>query len=284
MHIFSTIEELTVHLKTYIWPDKKLGFVPTMGAIHKGHICLIERAKATSDVTLASIFVNPAQFNNRDDFDNYPVQILEDIELLKGADCDILFAPSKEEMYPSEKPLTFDFGHLDKVMEGAFRPGHFSGVGLIVSKLFNIVRPDIAYFGQKDLQQVAVIRKLVEDLNFPISVVTVPTVRESNGLAMSSRNQRLTTQGRESAGTIHEFLQILKEKIISNSPVRMAISEVTSMFAAQIGLDLEYLELVDSHTLTPIDSIYECAEVSLCVAAHVEGVRLIDNIYVKKQE
>lgn len=196
MHIFNTISETQQYLKAQQRAGKTIGFVPTMGALHAGHISLIERAKTENDLAVCSIFVNPTQFNNSDDLKKYPRTLERDCEMLRPVGCDVVFAPSAEEMYPSLPQLKMDFGTLETIMEGKFRPGHFNGVGIVVSKLFNIVKPDKAYFGLKDLQQVAVIRRMVQELSFDLEIIPCPTLRETDGLAMSSRNTRLSPEAR----------------------------------------------------------------------------------------
>src|SRR5688500_4628457 len=196
MEIFKQIAPLQAYLKHLKLSGKSVGLVPTMGALHAGHISLINASKAENDVTVGSIFVNPIQFNNQNDLLKYPRTLNKDIELLEEAGCNVLFSPENTEMYPERSTVTLDFGPLDKIMEGEFRPGHFSGVALVVSKLFNIVKPDHAYFGQKDWQQFAIIQKLTEELNFDVSLRSIATLRESDGLALSSRNLRLDSEQR----------------------------------------------------------------------------------------
>jgi pantoate--beta-alanine ligase len=213
MLIFNTISEIQHYLKTQQRAGKKIGFVPTMGALHAGHISLIERAKTENDLVVCSIFVNPTQFNNPDDLKKYPRTLELDCKLLLSSGCDVVFAPSAEEMYPNLPHLRIDFGTFETVMEGKFRPGHFSGVGIVVSKLFNIVKPVKAYFGQKDLQQVAVIRRMVEELSFDLEIIPCPTWRETDGLAMSSRNSRLSAEARTLAPQIYKALNLAKAKL-----------------------------------------------------------------------
>ena len=278
MHIFNTIAETQTYLKSQQRDSKTIGFVPTMGALHAGHVSLIERAKLENDVTVCSIFVNPTQFNNPEDLKKYPRTLLHDCELLLPAGCDVVFAPSSEEMYPSLPQLKMDFGTLETVMEGKFRPGHFNGVGIVVGKLFNIVKPDKAYFGLKDLQQVAVIRRMVQDLSFDVEIVPCPTLRETDGLAMSSRNTRLSAEARALAPQIYKVLNLAKEKLQAGataSEMQMAVNEHFSNFPA---FKPEYFEAADFDTLQPIEAQIAEGKTALCVAAFLGGVRLIDNI------
>ncbi len=252
-----------------------------MGALHEGHLALIRKAKAENDATVCSIFVNPLQFNNREDFLKYPAVLEKDVQLLEQEGCDLLFAPSASEMYPSEPKLKFDFGHLEQVMEGAFRPGHFNGVAVVVSKLFHLVHPTVAYFGQKDLQQTLVVKQLVEDLSFPLSVLVCDTVREQDGLAMSSRNVRLTGSQREKAPILYETLCVVKDKIASGGSIPVILEEAKVSLSREADVKLEYLTAVDGDTLQPIGEAFT-GQVAICIAAYFGSVRLIDNVVFKK--
>lgn len=283
MYIFNTISETQQYLKSQQRAGKTIGFVPTMGALHAGHISLIERAKAENDLAVCSIFVNPTQFNNPEDLKKYPRTLEKDCEMLLSAGCDVVFAPSAEEMYPSLPQLKMDFGTLETVMEGKFRPGHFNGVGIVVSKLFNIVKPEKAYFGLKDLQQVAVIRRMVQDLSFDLEIIPCPTLRESDGLAMSSRNTRLSPEARALAPQIYKALNLAKEKLqagASVSEMQVVVNEHFASFPAfeLAAFRLEYFEAADFDTLLPVEAKIEDGKTALCVAAFLGGVRLIDNI------
>lgn len=249
-----------------------------MGALHLGHLNLIKTATENNDVTVASIFVNPTQFNEKEDLENYPNTIEKDKKALEKAGCDLLFLPEPEEIYPDEETISFNFGYLESVMEGQFRIGHFSGVGLIVSKLFNIVEPNRAYFGEKDLQQLTLIKKLVKDLNFNIEIIGVPTVREPSGLAMSSRNLKLSKSDQELAANIYKALNIAKELIFEDASISMAKTKVNDFFQALSGIEVEYLEFVDTISLIPIAKLSGSQKISICIAAYINGVRLIDNI------
>lgn len=283
MHILNSISETQQYLKTQQRAGKTIGFVPTMGALHAGHISLIERAKAENDLAVCSIFVNPTQFNNPEDLKKYPRTLERDCEMLLPAGCDVVFAPSAEEMYPSLPQLKMDFGTLETVMEGKFRPGHFNGVGIVVSKLFNIIKPQKAYFGLKDLQQVAVIRRMVQDLSFDLEIIPCPTLRETDGLAMSSRNTRLSPEARALAPQIYKALNLAKEKLQSGASVvemQTAVNEHFAKYSAfeQTAFRLEYFEAADFDTLLPIEAKIADGKTALCVAAFLGGVRLIDNI------
>src|SRR5688572_4031456 len=226
---------------------KTIGFVPTMGALHEGHLHLVRTAASQNDVTVCSIFVNPTQFNNAEDFRLYPRLGQEDAALLEQTKCDILFTPSPEEMYPSPAKISFNFGALEMVMEGAHRPGHFNGVALVVSKLFHLVQPHKAYFGQKDLQQYAIINQLVTDLNFNLELVRHTIIREEDGLAMSSRNRRLTADQRSLAPHLYQAL-LLAEEMLGSNTVSEIKNKVESRLQEYPGIALEYFEIADTDT------------------------------------
>ena len=282
MDIFKEITTLKKYLRDKKKNDKKIGLVPTMGALHTGHLALIKAAKSENDIVVSTIFVNPTQFNNPEDLQKYPKTFEEDIEQLRAENCDVVFCPEVSEMYPEGSLLKLDFGHLADEMEGKFRPGHFSGVGLIVSKLFNIVGPDTAYFGQKDLQQFFVIQRMVNDLSYDIELKCHPIVREPSGLAMSSRNMRLTETGFDTAAMIYKSLKGAETSLqqgISFLEIRETIKNALS----QADIELEYIEMVDVKTMKLIENHFEYNNVALCIAAFVEGVRLIDNIIITLQ-
>jgi len=283
MKIFESIAELSTHLRSNWQVNEPLGLVPTMGAIHEGHLSLVARSLCENDKTVCSIFINPAQFNNPKDLNKYPVQIEKDIELLAASGCDVLFVPPSGEIYNTESPVRLDFGDLELKLEGRFRPGHFAGVGLIVSKLFNIMQPDRAYFGQKDIQQLAVIKKLTDDLNFPIEIIEVETKRDSLGLALSSRNMRLSADERNVASGLYASLNFLKRCIEQEVCFADALARTVEQLKKKSGIALEYLEIVDSRSMAAVSSIEEAKNISACIAAKIGEVRLIDNIYLKKQ-
>lgn len=278
MHIFPTIADLRAYLRTQRAQGKSVGFVPTMGALHEGHLSLIEASNAQNDLTVCSIFVNPIQFNNPDDLARYPRTLETDCELLQTVGCDAVFAPSVQEMYPEKSLLTFDFGDLERVMEGKFRPGHFNGVGVVVSKLFNIVQPDRTYFGQKDLQQVAVVRRMMIDLGFQIELHPRPTLREADGLAMSSRNRNLTADERALAPHIYAGLSAAKTSLLEGRSPADVKAWMDAHFAQQPAFRLEYFEIVNAFSLQDVTELQPEGQTALCIAAHLGKVRLIDNI------
>lgn len=280
MTIIETVVLLQEELSKYRDTGKTIGFVPTMGALHEGHATLVKQCVRENDVTVVSVFVNPTQFNNPDDLRLYPRTPEKDWQLLESIGADIVFAPTVEEMYPEPDSRQFDFGGLAQVMEGAFRSGHFNGVAQVVSKLFEIVQPHVAYFGEKDFQQLAIVKKMVQQLKLPVKVMGVPTVREANGLAMSSRNQRLSDAERENASAIYRILRESTSLMSQKSPnqisswVKEAINNVT-------GLRVEYFAIADAYSLQPISNWKEADEVIGCTAVYCGDVRLIDNIRYK---
>lgn len=277
MLVFRTINETKVHSSLLHQQQKTIGFVPTMGALHKGHIALVEAARAQCDRVVCSIFVNPVQFNNPLDLQKYPRTEEADLKMLAEAGCDVVFMPSVEEMYPEPVTENYDFGHLDKVMEGRFRPGHFNGVWIVVKKLFEIVTPDIAFFGEKDFQQLAVIKAMVKKSALSVQIIGCPTIREANGLAMSSRNMRLSEENRSIAGNIYRILTEATRLSPKASP-----QEITEWVISQIDtypeMQIEYFSLCDSETLLPIDAWQPGKPARGCIAVFIGGVRLIDNV------
>lgn len=272
----SEIKHITEKLRA---AGKTIGLVPTMGALHEGHLQLLRAAARQTDVTVCSIFINPTQFNNPEDYRLYPKTLEHDTALLQNENCNYLFIPEASEVYQQPSVLKFDFGRLENVMEGYYRPGHFNGVATIVSKLFHMVKPHKAFFGQKDLQQFTIIRQLVQDLHFDLELVCHEVVREAGGLAMSSRNQRLTPEGRKVALRLYEALQLAAQKVKTNQfAVAEIKSEVYSFLEQYPEIKLEYFEIADFQTLQPVDSFTEA--LALCLAAYVDNVRLIDNIIV----
>ena len=280
MKIIHTIAELRAHLEEYKSIGQYIGLVPTMGALHEGHIRLVERCVQENAICVVSIFVNPTQFNDKNDLLFYPRTPEQDAEMLRKAGCKYVFMPSVEEMYPEPDTRLFHFGSLETVMEGSFRPGHFNGVAQIVSKLFDAVKPDRAYFGEKDFQQLAIIRKMTKDMNYPIEIVACPIVREKDGLAMSSRNRRLSSQEREKAPQIAQLLS----KSTTFDPVKSiqdTISYVTKGLAEDPTFKLEYYEIVDGDTLQPVENWDDSGHIVGCIAVFCGTVRLIDNILYK---
>jgi len=278
MEVFTSVKSLRQYLDQQLLQQKTIGLVPTMGALHKGHISLIEAAKKDTDIVVCSVFVNPTQFNNPEDLAKYPRTFEADSMMLENAGCSAVFAPSVEEMYPEQPVLKMNFGALETVMEGASRPGHFNGVGIVVSKLFNIVRPHRAYFGQKDLQQVSVVRQLVNDLAFGFELVVCPTVRETDGLAMSSRNTRLNAAERAIAPHIYRILASAGEDLRAGKHVSEVIGWAKSEFEKIREFTLDYFEVINLKTLLPVEKIGLAGTNAICVAAFLGPVRLIDNI------
>jgi len=277
MQVFKDISSLKSHLKTVKAANKTIGFVPTMGALHEGHLKLLSESLEESDYTICSIYVNPTQFNNQSDLDKYPRTIEDDLKILENHGCHAIFIPSDKVMYPSNTLLTFNFGYLEKIMEGRYRPGHFNGVATIVSKLFHIVEPDYAYFGQKDLQQYLIISQLVNDLCFNVSLRCVEIVREEDGLAKSSRNLRLSNEERKKSVVLHQTLQEAKKELVSEKSLE-DVKQTSSEKIERMGLTVEYFEIVDANSLEEIANINESKNVAICVAAVLGEVRLIDNI------
>lgn len=277
MRVINTIKELRVELDACRKDGKSIGFVPTMGALHEGHVSLVKRAVAENDVVVVSIFVNPTQFNDKNDLKNYPRTLEADCALLQVASAAFAFAPSVEEMYPEPDTREFSFAPLDTVMEGACRPGHFNGVAQIVSKLFYAVEPDRAYFGEKDFQQLAIIREMVRRLGMQLQIVGCPIVREADGLAMSSRNTLLSAEERERALTISRTL-FASLDVAKNSTLAETKAFVEKAINDTPGLELEYYKIVDGNTLQEIAEWSDCDYAVGCIALFCGKIRLIDNI------
>jgi pantoate--beta-alanine ligase len=277
MEIIQTITHLKSFLSQAKNANKSIGFVPTMGALHNGHLSLIAFAKKNNDLTIVSIFVNPTQFNDKEDLLNYPKPLKSDLEKLSNNKVDIVFTPSEQEMYPEPDLRIFEFGHLDKVMEGKQRPGHFNGVAQIVSKFFTIVEPDKAYFGEKDFQQLTIIKQLVKQLNLPVQIIPCPIMREPDGLAMSSRNIRLSASQRKNATliskTLFRSLDLSKQYDVEHLKI-WVVDNINN----NPDLSVEYFEIVDDIHLLPVTSWNEQKNKVGCIAVKVGKVRLIDNI------
>lgn len=278
MEIFKEIGPLKLHLQHKRKDGFSVGLVPTMGALHEGHLSLIRASRAATTLTVCSLYVNPTQFNNASDLEKYPRTLEKDIALLESAGCDVLFAPETSAMYERPGVIRFDFGNLDKVLEGKFRPGHFSGVATVVSKLFHIVEPDHAFFGQKDYQQLQIVSRLVEELKFNMKVHSVPILREKNGLAMSSRNQRLSDDEKKRAGILHESLSDARGKLLAGKPWSEVQKEVLDRFKKE-KLELDYFELVNRDDLTNVVDA-GLKNGILLIAGFVGPVRLIDNMFI----
>ena len=267
-------QELAIH------KGKKVGFVPTMGALHEGHISLVTRARKECDIVVASVFVNPTQFNDKNDLKNYPRTPEADAEMLAAAGVDVVLFPSVEEIYPEPDTRVFDFGLIDKVMEGATRPGHFNGVAQVVSRLFAIVEPDCAYFGEKDFQQIAVIRAMVAQLGLKVEIIDCPIIRDTDGLARSSRNLLLTPAHRAAAPHIYEVLSSAQAKVDEMSP-----AELTAWVTAEVEknelLKVIYFAAVDALTMQSVEAWSDSERVQGCIAVQAGEIRLIDNIKLK---
>ncbi|MCX7986100.1 MAG: pantoate--beta-alanine ligase [Bacteroidales bacterium] len=274
MEVFYTINSLRYYLDQV---DKKVGFVPTMGALHEGHLSLVRYCKANNDVTVVSIFVNPTQFNDKEDLANYPRTLEKDLQMLQKEGVDVVFCPSVDEMYPEPDTRTFDLGGLDKMMEGAFRPGHFNGVVQIVTKLFEVVRPQTAYFGEKDFQQLTIIRYVVNQLQIPVQIVSCPIVREPDGLAMSSRNLLLGENERKAAPLISQVLFKAKN-LKGNYSVEELKNWVINQINSNPYLKVEYFEIVDDVSLRPVSRWDEPVAKVGCIAVRAGKIRLIDNV------
>jgi len=281
MYIFYKAADLRSHLEMRV-SSSAIGFIPTMGALHEGHLALIRAAQADGCYTVCSIFVNPTQFNDPSDLEKYPRTPEKDAELLAKVGCDVIFMPEVEEIYPpgANQDFEMDFEGLDQVMEGFFRPGHFKGVAQVVKRLLDLVGADKLYMGQKDFQQVAIVRHLIRVTRFPVQLVVVPTVREEDGLAMSSRNVRLSAEGRRKGPTIYQTLLTAQNKA-ANGGIPAEISQEAMMALSEAGFDPEYFEIVNAETLQPIQTPQEAPEAVACVAAWLDGVRLIDNLVFK---
>jgi pantoate--beta-alanine ligase len=277
MKIIKSIDEISGILANIRKNGKTIGFVPTMGALHQGHISLLQQATLDNDIVVCSIFVNPIQFNKKDDLDNYPRTLDDDVKKLEQVECDFLFYPTVDEMYPEPVLEKFDFGHLDKVMEGAHRPGHFNGVAVVVKRLFEIVTPHRAYFGMKDFQQLKVIQAMVEHLQMGVEIIPCPTMREKDGLAMSSRNMRLTKAERAIAPVISQVLSGLKDRVSDMSP-KQAEDWGIRQLNKYDGMDVEYLSVVGADDLLPFENWTEKKSVVVCTAVNLGKVRLIDNL------
>lgn len=282
MHIISSAAEMTAFSKAARRAGKRVGFVPTMGALHEGHLSLVRAARAHSEVVVVSIFVNPTQFGPNEDFARYPRSFDKDRAMLERGGADCIFSPSVEEMYPPGATTWVTVEGLSEKLDGLSRPGHFRGVTTVVSTLFNIVQPEAAFFGQKDAAQVAVIRKMVRDLNFDVEIVVCPIVRESDGLAMSSRNAYLTPEQRKQALVLHRVLECVGARISQGeSKAGNLISSGKRMIAEEPGVRLDYFEIVDADTLDPVSDVTNGALVA--VAAYVGNTRLIDNLLLPKK-
>lgn len=279
MQSFKTIDSISKWLNISRLDGKSVGFVPTMGALHEGHISLIRKAKSVCDIVVASVFVNPTQFNSPEDLEKYPRSLEKDLRMLIMSNCDAVFVPEVHTMYPEFPEMTtfihVDLNELDTTMEGAFRPGHFDGVVNVVYRLFDIIKPNKAFFGEKDFQQLTIIKFMVEKLALPLEIIACETLREQSGLAMSSRNQRLSEKGKKDAALIFQVLMEAKSLAAIHKPKDLA--KICSDKFLNSSLELEYLLIVDPNTLQKLSSDW-VPKARCFIAAYCEGVRLIDNI------
>jgi pantoate--beta-alanine ligase len=282
MLLFKRVIDLQSYIAAQKKAGKSIGFVPTMGALHDGHMTLMKKSMSENDWTICSIFVNPTQFNEKEDLDKYPRTIEADIELLAAVGCQILFLPEVEEIYPKDLVTPdFDFGHLDKTMEGAFRPGHFDGVAQVVHRLIDITTPTVLYLGQKDYQQWAIIQSMIQQLGIDVRLVRCPIARQEDGLAMSSRNMRLSKEAKAIAPNIYKILQEAKENLKQDSIQEVKAKAIHALKAIE-DFNLDYFEIVDGNTLEAIDDKTNSNLIIACVALFLANVRLIDNIVLKE--
>lgn len=281
MILFKKTNQLRQQLSAAKAANKKIGFVPTMGALHRGHLSLIETCKSICDVTVCSIFVNPAQFNDKSDYEKYPITIENDILLLENSGADILFLPAVAEVYPEgwQQQAIYTLGYLDSILEGEYRPGHFQGVCKVMHKLLNILQADILFLGQKDYQQCMVIKRMMDDLQLQTQLHIVPTQRELNGLAMSSRNMRLSSDAKEKAAAIYKALSYIKNNIHSAS-IEVLKTEAKNIISTAGFNKIDYVEICDAISLQPVHETNN-EKLAALAAAFIEGVRLIDNVQIE---
>ncbi len=280
MIIFKEKKDLIQSLENDYSRKEQTGLVPTMGALHEGHLELICRALKDNDKVVCSIFVNPAQFDHPEDLSRYPRTLEADLEKLEKAGCHIVYNPDVSDLYtdPLNLKTTLQFGEIESILEGKYRPGHFKGVGLVVAKLFNIVRPHTTYFGQKDLQQFYIIRQLIDDLSYPIKLMQVPTVREPDGLAMSSRNKRIDPRSRPEAGKLYASLTEARKKLKSGERPEEVKAFVRDFIGQYAHLELEYFEMVDRKDFSITRTMDQGKSIALCIAGYIDNIRLIDNV------
>ncbi|MBK5719497.1 pantoate--beta-alanine ligase [Dysgonomonas sp. Marseille-P4677] len=277
MNLINTVKGVQEMVTSLRKEGKSIGFVPTMGALHEGHLSLVKQCISDNDICIVSIFVNPTQFNNKEDLLKYPRNLEKDCLYLEKAGVHIVFAPSVEEIYPEPDTRQFDFGQIDKVMEGEHRPGHFNGVAQVVSRLFDVIKPNKAYFGEKDFQQLAIIREMVKQLELDVEIVPMPIVREATGLALSSRNERLNPEQKQDAVKISEIILGLSKnwnEYSVNELKRVVIDKINEVESLQV----EYFEIVDGFSLQPIQHWPDTEYAVGCIAVFCGDVRLIDNV------
>ena len=280
MKIFNSKQAVHSYLDELRSIGKSIGFVPTMGALHDGHLSLIEQARIKADIIVCSIFVNPTQFNDKKDLENYPRPVEEDIKKLEQAECDILFLPDVNEMYSSSENWSIELDNLDKILEGKIRPGHYQGVTQIVNKLFNIIKPDFAFFGQKDYQQFMVISYMVKKLRIKVDLILCPIIREKDGLAMSSRNIYLSANDRKNALALFKALSKCRE-LFKTKSINQLKAEIISYLKSAPGIEMEYFEIYNAKSFQIAKSKRTGSIIAL-VAAKVGPIRIIDNMFIDK--
>lgn len=280
MIILRNITELQQLLNEYRNKSKTIGFVPTMGALHPGHISLIHESQKQCDITVCSVFVNPTQFNDKADLERYPRMPEKDAAMLEKAGCNVLFLPDVKEIYPQEDKRVFNFSQLDQVLEGAHRKGHYNGVAQVVSRLFDIVKPNKAYFGLKDYQQLLVIKALTQQLKLSIEIVPCAIFREPDGLAMSSRNMLLSAEERAAASLLPKLLNAIKADLMAGKSIQEAVEPAKAKLALNKLFKLDYLEVCDPATLLPITSLNNTSQPIILIACYVGKIRLIDNLVI----
>lgn len=280
MQLIQSPDQMLAEVKSLKRKGLSIGLVPTMGALHLGHKALVDQSLQDNDVTITSVFVNPTQFNNPEDLARYPKTLAEDKKKLEEWGVSIVFAPDEKGIYPKNPTIKLNFGKLEEVLEGRFRPGHFNGVGIIVSKLLNIMLPDRAYFGLKDFQQFLIVKELVANFSIPTEIIGIPTQRDTSGLAISSRNQNLSKQGLEIAANIYKGLEMARELILDNKGISETIQLTDQFYGKVEGLAIEYFEIVSAETLLNED-LPKNGSLLLSVAGYVENIRLIDNLYLQ---
>ena len=278
MDVISQIEDLEAYVKGIKKAEKSSGFVPTMGALHQGHLSLMERSVKENDISMASIFVNPLQFNNSEDLAKYPKDLENDLEMLKSIGCDMVFTPDHQSFYKEKPQIKIQFGHLDKVLEGEFRPGHFNGVAIVVSRLLHLSQADNAYFGLKDLQQYYIIHRMCLDLGINTNIIPCEIIRERDGLAMSSRNRRLSSSERIKAATIYKALIEMKTLLKNGNSFQDARKKLETGNIIDPQIKIEYLELIKLPDFILNPDLNSKSEYAICIAAFLSEIRLIDNI------
>lgn len=283
MQVFQTVSDLQKYLlEINVLHNKRIGFVPTMGALHEGHLSLINASKSKTDISVCSIFVNPTQFNDKKDFDKYPIQIDKDLEMLLSVGCDVVFVPSVDEIYPNGtlEKTSVDLGFIGKTLDGEHRPGHFDGVLQVVKRLLDIVQPDLLFLGQKDYQQCMVLTRLVEHYQLPVKIEICPTLREKDGLAMSSRNTRLNNEERKSSVKLSQAIYFIKNSI-QQKPIPELIKEQKEILEQDKLIQVEYIVVVNGKNLQPVDVYQKDIPLTVLIAAKVGQIRLIDNVIIQ---